>query len=44
VIALQSSFLTYLLHYVLARLIYDHLVVVLVALVVVLSVMVRSRR
>jgi hypothetical protein len=44
VIALQSSFPTYLLHYVLARLIYDHLVVVLVAVVVVLLLRVRRRR
>ena len=43
-IALQSSFPTYVLHYVLARLIYDHLVIVLVAIVIVLLMRVRSRR
>jgi hypothetical protein len=37
-----SSFPTYVWHYVLARLIYDHLVLVLIAIVVVL--LLRSRR
>ena len=43
-ISLESSFPTYLLHYVLARLIYDHLAVVLIAVVVVLLLRVRGRR
>jgi hypothetical protein len=39
-----SSFPAFLWHYVVARLIYDHLVVVLIAIVAVLLLMARSRR
>ncbi len=39
-----SGFPTYLWHYVVARLIYDHLVVVLIAIVVGVLLMTRSRR
>ena len=39
-----SSFPTYLWHYLLARLIYDHLGIVLIAIVLVLVVTARSRR
>ena len=41
---LGSSFTTYLWHYVLVRLMYDHLVLVLVAVIVLLFLRARSRR
>jgi hypothetical protein len=44
VISTETSFPTYLWHYLLARLIYDHLGVVLIAIVLVLLVRARSRR
>jgi hypothetical protein len=42
--ALASSFLTYLWHYLVARLIYDHLGVVLIALAAVVLLSARRRR
>ena len=39
-----ASFPTYLWHYLLARLIYDHVGIVLIAIVLVLAVRARSRR